>query len=87
MELLLHQGELLNLGGNLRGVIVTCLAGKCWLTQAGDSRDYILRNNRQVEVRSRGQVLVSAAAPCRLQLTLRDRPVLPLPVPALAGQP
>lgn len=68
MQLLLHQGELLDLGENLKGLTVICCSGCCWLTQEGDSRDFILRDNAQIEVHSHGRIMVCASKPCRLQL-------------------
>lgn len=85
MELLLGQDELLDLGENLQGLIVICQSGSCWLTQSGDTRDYILRSNTQVEVHSKGQLVICATSPCRLQLTTPKAPAqLPL-VPVVAN--
>lgn len=79
MELLLNQGELLNLGENLQGLTIVCQSGTCWLTQAEDSRDHILRNGHRFEIRAKGQVVLCATAPCRLQLAVLEASVrLPL---------
>ncbi|MDT8419939.1 MAG: DUF2917 domain-containing protein [Desulfuromonadales bacterium] len=69
MEILLSQGELLDLGDNLKGLTIVCRSGCCWLTQTGDPRDFILRRQAQLEIQSRGQVVVMATSSCRLQLT------------------
>jgi len=69
MELLLAKQELLNLGMNLRGVRIDCRSGRCWLTQAGDSRDHILRTGSSFTVTSNSHLIVTATEPCRLMLS------------------
>jgi len=68
MELLLEKQELLNLGENLRGVRIDCRSGRCWLTQAGDSRDHILRPGGSFTVGSNSHLIVTATEACRLML-------------------
>ncbi len=68
MEILLHRNELLDLGDNLYGVRIICQAGRCWLTQAGDNRDHILRSGQGFSVKMRGQLVVTATEDCRLML-------------------
>ena len=78
MELLLNKRELLNLGENLRGVSIVCREGRCWLTQAGDSRDYILAAGGSFTVHSSGKLIVTATEDCRLMLTtpgVKSRPL------------
>ncbi len=75
MELLLEENEILDLGEGLRGVTVLCQQGCCWLTQSGDSRDHILHPGGRFTVQSKGQLLVTASAACRIRLqseTLRS---------------
>lgn len=87
MELLLNSGELLNLGEHLQGLTIICQSGTCWLTQAGDPRDYILRNGRQLEIRTKGQVVACAMGSCRLQLVAQEATVRPLvPTAALCSK-
>lgn len=74
MERLLNQGELLVLGENLKGLEIICRSGSCWVTQARDSRDFILRRQSQFEVQSKGQVVVYATSSCRLQLIPGKKP-------------
>jgi Protein of unknown function (DUF2917) len=69
MQLLLEPSELLDLGKNLQAVDISCQAGCCWLTQAGDSRDHILRAGQSHTIRLPGKVLVTATETTRLQLT------------------
>jgi hypothetical protein len=68
MELLLNERELLNLGENLRGLRIVCREGRCWLTQAGDSRDHILRAGDSFTVSACGQLIITATESCRLML-------------------
>ncbi|HKJ04037.1 MAG TPA: DUF2917 domain-containing protein [Geopsychrobacteraceae bacterium] len=68
MELLLNQGELLDLGKNRQGLIIICREGSIWLTQKDDPRDFVLYRGRQFEVRTKGQVVISAVRPSRLQV-------------------
>lgn len=68
MELLLNQGELLNMGENLAGLTIICRSGACWLTQTGDPRDHILRRGARFEVRSKGQLVLYAASSCSIQM-------------------
>ncbi|PLY06825.1 MAG: hypothetical protein C0622_00605 [Desulfuromonas sp.] len=69
MELLLEKNEILDFGrGRLKGYELLCLAGRCWLTQEGDSRDHLLAAGERFTSRSRGRVLVTAISGCRLTL-------------------
>lgn len=68
MEFLLKVNELLDLGESLSGVRIECLDGRCWLTQAGDSRDHILGAGDTFSVRTNGRVILTATQPCRLML-------------------
>jgi hypothetical protein len=73
MELLLNKQELLNLGANLRGIKIVCLEGRCWLTQAGDSRDHILRAGGAFAITANGQLMVTAVDTCRLSLSAEQQ--------------
>ena len=68
MELLLNEHELLNLGENLHGLRIVCREGRLWLTQAGDSRDHILRAGDSFTVSASGQLIITATESCRLML-------------------
>ncbi len=73
MEFLLNKRELLDLGEDLRGVSIVCREGRCWLTQAGDSRDHILSAGDSFTVRSSGQLIITATESCRLMLREPER--------------
>ena len=68
MELILNKRELLDLGENLCGVSIVCREGRVWLTQAGDSRDHILRAGDSFTASTSGQLIVTAIESCRLML-------------------
>lgn len=68
MEILLKKNELLDLDTELRGLKILCQAGVCWLTQAGDSRDHILRAGQSFCAAARGRLIVTATNDCRLML-------------------
>lgn len=68
MEILLKKHELLDLGTELRGLSLFCQAGTCWLTQAGDSRDHILRVGHSFTATLSGHLVVTATEDCRLSL-------------------
>lgn len=68
MQLQLDKQEVFNLGDDLRAVRILCRSGCCWLTQAGDDRDHILRAGRSCTITRRGRVLVLATVETRLQL-------------------
>jgi hypothetical protein len=68
MEILLNRNELLDLGSRLRGCSIICLAGICWLTQAGDNRDHVLYAGERFNARMDGRLIVTATESCRLQL-------------------
>lgn len=68
MEICLHKNEMLDFGGALAGGRLVCLAGRCWLTQADDSRDHILRPGYDFAVERGGQLIVTATEDCRLLL-------------------
>ncbi len=66
MEICLQKNEILDFGRNLVGGRLVCLAGRCWLTQSGDSRDHILRPGYDFPVEHNGQLIVTATEDCRL---------------------
>jgi hypothetical protein len=69
MELLLGKQELLDLGEDLQGVSIICRQGRCWITQAGDSRDHILGVGSRFTVNTSGQLIITATESCRLMLS------------------
>jgi hypothetical protein len=68
MVLMLENSELLDLGEKLQGVCIECLDGRCWLTQAGDSRDHLLGAGDSFTIRTGGRLIITATKACRLKL-------------------
>jgi hypothetical protein len=68
MERRLSKWEILKFGEDLRGVNIACRKGRFWLTQAGDSRDRIVRGGDNFTIRAKGKVIITAVEPCRLML-------------------
>lgn len=68
MELLLGQEELLDFGKRMHGTRISCREGRCWITQEGDSRDYILNEGSSLSVTTTGRLVVTAMGPCRILL-------------------
>jgi quercetin dioxygenase-like cupin family protein len=75
MDLKLHHGKVAldRLGGlslrNAAGAAITCLAGRLWITQEGDRRDFVLAPGESFRVRRGGVTLVGAVEPSLLQVT------------------
>ncbi len=73
MEMLMKQRELLDLGEELQGLRIVCQQGQCWITQAGDSRDHIMRRGDTFVIQARGRVIVTATEACRIQLATNHK--------------
>lgn len=71
MDLLMQNRECLDLGKYVKGLRLTCRAGRCWLTQAGDSRDIILDPGDEFAAITNGRLIITAVAPSRLTLSER----------------
>ena len=68
MELVMNKQELIDLGKQMKGLRIVCRDGKCWITQAGDFRDRILRTGESFLVETAGQLIITAMEPSRLAL-------------------
>jgi phenylpyruvate tautomerase PptA (4-oxalocrotonate tautomerase family) len=68
-ELQLPARSLLRMEGDCRGVSVLCRSGLCWITQEGDSRDYLLEHKQNFSVNQDGVVVVQALADTELLVT------------------
>jgi hypothetical protein len=56
------------------GARVRVLYGSLWLTEEGDSTDYFPRNGDEVALHSRGQALIGALGPTRVQILDEPQP-------------
>ncbi len=68
MQLLLQKDEIIEVGDRQRGVQIICHAGSCWVTIAGDERDFLLRGGKKLEIFTQGEVCISALDEARVQL-------------------
>ena len=68
MQLLLQQDEIIDAGHNQRGAQIVCHEGLCWITIAGDSRDYLLCSGKSLKIFSQGAVCISALSDVRVQM-------------------
>ncbi len=62
----LPEGAVLSLRHAAPGLLVRCLSGMVWVTQEGDSRDYILERGDTFRVERRGAVAVQALSSARI---------------------
>lgn len=59
-EISLPQSKVWSAGGDLRGEKITCTAGRLWITQENDLKDYILTQGEVFWVTRSGTVVVEA---------------------------
>jgi hypothetical protein len=59
-ELRLPARSLLRLDGSYQGVSFFCRSGLCWITQEGDSKDYLLEHEQNFTINQDGVVVVQA---------------------------
>jgi hypothetical protein len=72
LRLALDAGDILRLTKGRGTVTVTCLGGTCWLTQAGDPIDHVLRAGSAHVLDGRGLVLIQALVACVVELPLAE---------------
>jgi Protein of unknown function (DUF2917) len=65
-EIQLPAKSLLRMDGNYRGVRFLCRSGTCWITQEGDSTDYLLEHKENFTINQDGVVVVQALADTEL---------------------
>jgi hypothetical protein len=73
MELLLKGHDILTIDGDQRGLQLFCGSGRLWVTQQGDSRDYLLGPDQSHTVSCRGRVVIFALSPATLQTRTATR--------------
>jgi hypothetical protein len=67
-EIRLGYREVYQQDGDLRGVEVIPMEGRVWVTQAGDSDDYILGPGERFTITRPGRVVVQGMNPSRFRL-------------------
>ncbi|PLY02265.1 MAG: hypothetical protein C0624_09020 [Desulfuromonas sp.] len=60
MHMQMNKGDLITFDSIGRGMRIRCAIGKVWITQEGDSRDYLLGTGQVIELRLRGRVAITA---------------------------
>ncbi len=58
-RLILRPGETVSFTPLRRGTAVVCISGIVHVTQAGDARDYVLREGDSAQMGARGKVVMS----------------------------
>lgn len=76
MELVLTKNDILTLDGDQSGLQLRCGTGRLWLTQSGDSRDYLLGPGQIHTIGRRGRVVIWALEAATLQ-TMSDAATAP----------
>jgi hypothetical protein len=65
--------HLINLGRGMADRQIRCLSGSIWVTQAGDSRDFILNAGQEIVFESPDVVVIQAFSPALVRITPRPR--------------
>ena len=65
-QIQLPAKSLLRMDGTYRGVSFLCCSGLCWITQEGDSKDYLLEHEQNFTINQDGVVVVQALADTEL---------------------
>ena len=78
MKVLVHSGCPLVLTGDARGIAIACLEGDLWITEEGDSRDYMIRPGERFVVDRPGRIVVASLQEAELALEGRGRSLLGL---------
>lgn len=68
MEIRLGKNEVMTFGGDARQLSVSCHRGELWLTQQGDSNDYLIQPGQHFTVNRKGRVVMLALSPSELRL-------------------
>ena len=68
VEMCLTDGDLFKMEGDHRMTSVVCLEGSLWVTQQGDSADYILLAGESIILSRSGAVLIQGQPAGRFEL-------------------
>ena len=68
VEMYLTDGDLFKMEGDHRMTTINCLQGSLWVTQQGDSMDYLLAAGQSVTVNRTGAVLIQGQPEGRFEL-------------------
>ncbi len=84
LEISLFPGELLSVSMRIGGEII-CRAGQLWITQEGDSRDYVLTAGDRFQVSSQGLTLIESLPESKCAGVIRSERDLAMPSFAASG--
>jgi len=85
MEIRLPKNETVKIEGDPRGVALRCHEGVVWLTQAGDSRDYFLKEGEMVCFRQGGTAVLEGHEDARITIARAEPSRIPRQAPAGAA--
>jgi hypothetical protein len=71
MEILLPENETMSIELVPENLRIVCRSGRIWLTQSGDSRDFLLRAGESFTASRRGQLVLWALAEARVEVSAR----------------
>lgn len=71
MEILLPENETMSIDPVPENLRIVCRSGRIWLTQSGDSRDFLLRAGESFNASRRGQLVLWALAAAQVDITSR----------------
>jgi hypothetical protein len=71
MEILLPENETLSIDPVPENLRIVCRSGRIWLTQSGDSRDFLLRAGESFSASQRGRIVLWALAAAQVDITSR----------------
>ncbi|MDZ4184708.1 MAG: DUF2917 domain-containing protein [Desulfuromonadales bacterium] len=71
MDILLPVNETMSIDPVPENLRIVCRSGRIWLTQSGDSRDFLLREGEAFTAIQRGQIVLWALAEARIDLSAR----------------
>ncbi len=68
VEMILTDGDLFKMDGDNRRTSISCLEGRLWVTQQGDSNDYLLLAGQSMMIGRSGSVLIQGQPDARFAL-------------------
>jgi len=71
MDILVPENETMSINPVPENLRIVCRSGRIWLTQTGDSRDFLLREGEVFTATRRGQIVLWALADARIDVSAR----------------
>jgi hypothetical protein len=73
MEILLAENETMSIDPVPENLRIVCRSGRIWLTQSGDSRDFLLRAGESFSAAQRGRIVLWTLAAAQVDITSRTQ--------------